>query len=669
MTQLFQWLLEWVQAHPLGAGLVIFSVAMAESLAVIGIIVPGVLIMFGIGALIATGVIEFWQAMAWAVAGAIAGDGLSFWLGRRFRHRVPELWPFSRHPGTLDRGVAFFNRYGGKSVALGRFVGPVRAIIPLVAGMLGMSPSRFFAANLASALAWAPAYLLPGMVFGASLELASEVAFRLVILLVLLVALAWLVVWLVHQGFRLIQPHAAGLLRFVLDWSALHPKFGQIGRALADPAHPEARGLALFASLLIMTMALAVLLSGALLGVGWPSPLDRTLFEAVSSLHTPLADHLMLLLSRLGDAWVVLPLILGVYGYLAVQQHWRTANYWLAAAGFAMLASVALKYTLRIPRPDAGIEGLTPYAFPSSHVMRATVLYSFLSVMIARGLSTPRRWIPYSIAATLAVAVAVARVFLGAHWLSDVLASLILGLAWVAALGVAYHRHTRVESHWRGLVLGSLTLGALAFGVQTWRAHYSDLAGYTPDRPIHTLALSDWWNRGWRSLPALRQDTRGLNTHPLDLQYAGSLDELAATLEKGGWHRAAPLGWRDFLKLLSPSLPLKALPILPQVHDGHHESLAMVKDLSPERRAVIRLWDSDLRLEPGQIPLWLGNASIQERAERLWMIAYPVTTPEGDESFALMGDALVGLTRSRPDPQRQLLLARAPELLLTKREK
>jgi membrane protein DedA with SNARE-associated domain/membrane-associated phospholipid phosphatase len=668
VAQLFQVLLEWVQAHPLSAGLVVFAVAMAESLAVIGIIVPGVVIMFGIGALVATGAIEFWHAVGWAVAGAVAGDGLSFWLGRRFRHRVRELWPFHGHPRSLQQGVDFFNRYGGKSVALGRFVGPVRAIIPLVAGMLGMPPARFFVANLVSALAWAPAYLVPGMVFGASLELASQVAFRLVILLVLLAALAWLVVWLVHHIFRIVQPLAADWLRFVLDWSALHPEFGEIGRALADPNHPESRGLAIFASLLMLAMILAVALTGALLGTGWPSPLDHTLFEAVSSLRNPLADHFMLYLSRLGDASVAVPLILGVYLYLAVQRHWRAANYWLAAAGFAMLASVALKYALRIPRPDAGIEGLSPYAFPSTHAMRATVLYGFLAVMIARGLSAPRRWIPYSVAAILAVAVAASRVYLGAHWLSDVLASLILGLAWIAALGIAYHRHTRVESHWRGLALGSLALLVLAFSLQTWRCQEKDLARYTPEQATRTLAMADWWDGGWRSQPTLRQDTRGLNRHPLDFQYAGGLDVLAAQLELAGWRKATPVNWKSLLKLLSPSLPLQALPVLPQVHQGRHESLAMVKDLTPDRRVVIRLWDSNLRLDPGHAPLWIGNASIQARVERLGMIAYPVTTSSFDQALEALQNALVGLPTSRPDPDRQLVLARAPASMQPKRE-
>jgi membrane protein DedA with SNARE-associated domain len=130
MIDLFYQLLDWVAQNPLWSGVVIFLVAMSESLAIVGLIVPGVIIMFGIGALIAAGAIEFWSAMAWAVAGAVVGDGLSFWLGRHYRDRLTAMWPFSRYPSSLEQGVAFFNKYGGKSVAFGRFFGPVRAVIP-----------------------------------------------------------------------------------------------------------------------------------------------------------------------------------------------------------------------------------------------------------------------------------------------------------------------------------------------------------------------------------------------------------------------------------------------------------------------------------------------------------------------------------------------------------
>ncbi len=294
--------------------------------------------------------------------------------------------------------------------------------------------------------------------------------------------------------------------------------------------------------------------------------------------------------------------------------------------------------------------------------MRATVLYGFLAVMIARALQARWRWVPYSVAGVLMVTVAVSRVYLGVHWLSDVVASLALGMAWIAALGVAYQRHARVETHWRGLAAGSLGLLVVAFGWQTWRAQTADIARYTPERPTLAMPETLWWDAGWADLPAVRQDTRGLDSHPLDLQYAGPLDGLSTRLQAQGWRRAPALGWRDLLVLLSPSLPLARLPVLPQVHQGRHEQLALVKDLDRERRLVIRLWRSALTLEPGQAPLWIGNAGIQERAELLSLVGYAVTNEDFHGAFESLQTALseAGLTLRRPSATRELLLARLP---------
>ncbi|RTZ78466.1 MAG: hypothetical protein DSZ01_05310, partial [Gammaproteobacteria bacterium] len=108
MAELFQQLLHWVNANPGWAGAVVFLMAFAESLAIVGMAVPGVAVLFTVGALIGAGALDFWPMVAWAVAGAILGDGISFWLGRRYQQQLTRLWPFSRHPETLDRGIAFF---------------------------------------------------------------------------------------------------------------------------------------------------------------------------------------------------------------------------------------------------------------------------------------------------------------------------------------------------------------------------------------------------------------------------------------------------------------------------------------------------------------------------------------------------------------------------------
>ncbi|MEW8397374.1 MAG: phosphoesterase PA-phosphatase, partial [Candidatus Thiodiazotropha sp.] len=98
MSEFFTPLLTWIGENPFWAGLAVFLVAFSESVAIVGLLIPGVVMMFGFGALIATGILEFWPVFWWAVAGAVVGDGLSFWLGRHFQERLQGFWPFNRHP-------------------------------------------------------------------------------------------------------------------------------------------------------------------------------------------------------------------------------------------------------------------------------------------------------------------------------------------------------------------------------------------------------------------------------------------------------------------------------------------------------------------------------------------------------------------------------------------
>lgn len=178
MTELFDQLLTWIRLNPDWAGVVVFAVALTESLAIVGMFVPGVIILFGAGALIGAGVLDFLPIALWAIAGAIVGDGLSYGLGHHFEY-LTERWRWFRlHPDHLEKGIRFFDRYGDISIALGRFFGPIRAVVPLAAGLMRMPPKRFFIANVLSAIIWAPAYLAPGILLG---ELGSDADLRYLI--------------------------------------------------------------------------------------------------------------------------------------------------------------------------------------------------------------------------------------------------------------------------------------------------------------------------------------------------------------------------------------------------------------------------------------------------------------------------------------------------------
>jgi membrane protein DedA with SNARE-associated domain len=172
-------LMAFITHHPALAYGAIFLISLSESLALVGLIVPGTVIMFGVGAIVATGSLGLKPVLLLAADGAVAGDGISYWLDHHYQDDLRRIWPFSRYPSMLKNGEAFFHRHGGKSILFGRFVGPVRPVIPVVAGMLGMSPLHFGVVNVLSAIGWAFVYILPGVFFGTSLAVAGAVSTRL----------------------------------------------------------------------------------------------------------------------------------------------------------------------------------------------------------------------------------------------------------------------------------------------------------------------------------------------------------------------------------------------------------------------------------------------------------------------------------------------------------
>lgn len=145
--------------------LIVGLLAFGESLAVISLLLPATAILLGIGALVGAGGTAFWPVWLAASVGAFLGDWLSYVIGQKLGWRIVQMWPLRRRPDIVMKGHAFFERWGVWSVFIGRFFGPLRAIVPLIAGICLMPKLPFMIGNLLSALLWAFVVLAPG-VFG-----------------------------------------------------------------------------------------------------------------------------------------------------------------------------------------------------------------------------------------------------------------------------------------------------------------------------------------------------------------------------------------------------------------------------------------------------------------------------------------------------------------------
>jgi membrane protein DedA with SNARE-associated domain len=156
----------FIQAHAAWAAPIVFVIAFLKALAFVSLIVPGMTILLTIGALIGASHIDFLPVWIGVSLGAGFGDWASYSIGIRLKDRARNIWPFTRHPELMPRAERFFARWGVMSVALCRFVSPLRATIPILCGIFQMAWWPFQVANWISAFVWAGALLAPGTFLG-----------------------------------------------------------------------------------------------------------------------------------------------------------------------------------------------------------------------------------------------------------------------------------------------------------------------------------------------------------------------------------------------------------------------------------------------------------------------------------------------------------------------
>ncbi len=154
--------MDFVRANQVWAGPIVFALAFGESLAFVSLVLPFWAMLVGIGALVTLSGLDFWTIWLAASLGAALGDWLSYAIGAHFQDRVAGWWPMSRYPGLLGKGQEFFRRWGWFAVVAGRFSGPLRATVPLAAGITHMPFTAFQIANFGSAFLWAGSLMLPG---------------------------------------------------------------------------------------------------------------------------------------------------------------------------------------------------------------------------------------------------------------------------------------------------------------------------------------------------------------------------------------------------------------------------------------------------------------------------------------------------------------------------
>ena len=158
----------WLKDNPEWIALGVFGAAFIESFALIGVVIPGVVLLAVISGMAAS-TLNVFELVLIAYVASFLADILSFLLGRSISKSIDKLWPFNKYPYLLGQGRSFVKRFGILGVFVGKFIGPIRPLLPLTAGSLGMNFKHFSIVEIFSSFLWALLYTVPGYYAGKSI--------------------------------------------------------------------------------------------------------------------------------------------------------------------------------------------------------------------------------------------------------------------------------------------------------------------------------------------------------------------------------------------------------------------------------------------------------------------------------------------------------------------
>lgn len=612
----------WLTENPGWAGFWVFVMSFVESLAFVGILVPGIIILFGLGALISLGGMDMLPIWLWGSLGAFAGDTVSFVLGRRYRSHLAEIWPFAHFPRMLERGREYFSVHGPKSVVIGRFIGPLRPVIPVTAGILGLAPRRFLMVDIPACIVWTPAYLIPGMLFGASLDVASEYAGRLSLVLIIAVVVLWLTWWFIWTAYELLASRSARWLRHVIRWLRRHPVFRRIAGPLLDSTQPEVLSITMMGLLLVLIFwAMVMLLFLSPFSVH-PQSIDQAVQTYALTLRNHIADPLMVALTQLSQLWVLIPTSMAVLLWLIGAGRKKAALHWLVAMGGGVLLQTLLAWSLRAT-PLLSEAGANDLYDPSAALTLVTVVLGYFAVMIARELKRRKRKWPYVITGLLLSLLVLARLYLGLDWFSGALMGVALGLTWTFVVGIAYRQ--RAMRSFNGMSASLIFFGMLAttFAWQVDQNLEADLAALKLPLPQREMLAQGWWDGEWQSLPGERTHLKSVVAREFNFQLTGEPERLAQLLAQHGWQEAEPANWRWIIMSMNPEPTEYTLPPLKRDYLGHADILLLHKlGGDPLTHETIRLWDSGVRLKATGQAVYLGQIATEVLIQRMKVFSY-----------------------------------------------
>lgn len=619
MNDLIIWASHIVKNFGVAAYVLLAVIAMFEALPVVGLLVPGVIITITVGIFSAWGIFNLPSVIVVAALGALAGDIGSFIIGKRFKSSFKKEHRFLK-PEYLERAEFFNKRWGSAGILFGRFIGPLRSMINVVAGMTKVSWLRFSILSTIGSFLFVSFYIIIGYFAGSAWQTieswSSRVGLVLLALVIILAIVWWFKGFIVRQGKQL-RLIIASLIKDAFDavlasqiWKGFRARFSSVAHSFERRFNPRSfKGLPLLSLIVVVVLCLgAAWLIGcaALDSLGFWSNFDERIRASVSLFSDSRLAIAAFLITVFGSTNFIITAGSAMTFWLLLEnRRSHIIGLWTAVIG-SLVSSGVIKFVFAKPRPDPTYYFENFYAYPSIH---STLALAFFIYFVYYAIHAYPRWSRnVSIILTASVAVlliGLSRVYLGVHYPTDVIGGFLVGAAWLI-IGIIMqrffeHKETprRLKKIFQIWLLSGITLLLFAFYVSqtfdrgTLKNFYYALPTITEQRQAIDMTNPKQW-------PPITENLRGARLRPINALILSDEQKIRSALTSAGWLERSQPTVSGLVQSGLNSLVKKDnlnSPIRPRFWRNHPNDLAFIKPNSLKDRGdgyVLRLWKTQL---------------------------------------------------------------------------
>jgi membrane protein DedA with SNARE-associated domain len=408
---------------------IIVLMTFLETSAFLGLLVPGESVVVIAGLLASKGILALGDVIWAATFGAIMGDTVGYFIGHRFGEgfflTYGHYFFFKRE--YLDEAKGFFEKHGGKTVFMGRFMAWLRSFAPVVAGISKMRYSKFLLFNAAGGIAWATIFSLLGFFVGNSWGIIKVYLGRIGVFAFICGVVIIYFYFFFTKKRRLIQEKIGWIDRKLSSqtpktWSFVKDRFS-FGRWY---------GLNLTIALISLILALFSFgeIVEDLIDQETLFYLDFRIERYVEGITGPGVMRCAVNITNHGGIYLLFTTTIIIFAYLLYKRDWWELFTLFLVAGIGEILLFLLKLFFRASANQLAMAH--GYSFPSGHAFAAAVVFGFLIYITWSSLRNQAlRFILSFISILLILLIGMSRIYLDEHWFTDVLGGYTSGFAWL----------------------------------------------------------------------------------------------------------------------------------------------------------------------------------------------------------------------------------------------